>query len=221
MPQHHDHASLKAYQRANREALPEHLALRVHRALSWLEKAETCADDPDAQFIFLWIAFNAAYSNELGRSISINETGKFTGFLSKLCQLDRNQALYNLVWEEFPGAIRQFLDNRYVYQPFWDFHNGEPGFEDWEDRFRKHQATAKRALGNVDTPRVLSIIFSGLYTLRNQLVHGGATWQSSVNRDQVRDGARIMSRITPALISLMMTNDQELWGEPCYPVVKT
>ena len=34
---------------------------------------------------------------------------------------------------------------------------------------------------------VLSIVLSRIYTLRNQLVHGGATWDSSVNREQLRD----------------------------------
>ena len=38
------------------------LSLRLHRALSWLNRAEQLADDPDSQFIFLWIAFNAAYA---------------------------------------------------------------------------------------------------------------------------------------------------------------
>lgn len=36
--------------------------LRMHRALSWLQRAEAAGDDHDVGFICLWIAFNAAYA---------------------------------------------------------------------------------------------------------------------------------------------------------------
>jgi len=51
------HAELKSRQRAEREGWPEFLALRVHRALSWLDRAERCEDD-DGRFVFLWVAFD-------------------------------------------------------------------------------------------------------------------------------------------------------------------
>jgi hypothetical protein len=52
-----DYATLKARHRRERERWPEGpLTLRVHRALSWLNRAEQC-DDPDGRFVFLWIAF--------------------------------------------------------------------------------------------------------------------------------------------------------------------
>ena len=54
--------------------------------------------------------------------------------------------------------------------------------------------------------------------LRNQLVHGGATWNSGVNRDQVRDGAHILAVLVPVFIDLMMDNPQAPWGAPYYPV---
>ena len=72
----------------------------------------------------------------------------------------------------------------------------------------------------MDTEKVLSIIFERLYTLRNQLIHGGATWESAVNRDQIRDGVKIMSQIVPAMLSIMLNNNPKLIGSPCYPVVK-
>jgi hypothetical protein len=64
------------------------------------------------------------------------------------------------------------------------------------------------------------VTFDRLYTLRNQLVHGGSTWNSSVNRGQVTDGARILGDIVPIIIHLMMENPRQLWGDPCYPVVE-
>ena len=79
---------------------------------------------------------------------------------------------------------------------------------------------ALRALGQTVTNRALVVVFDRLYVLRNQLVHGGATWNSSVNRHQVRDGADIMGRLVPAVIHIMMEDYNKLWGDPCYPVVE-
>jgi hypothetical protein len=55
--------------------------------------------------------------------------------------------------------------------------------------------------------------------LRNQLVHGGATWNSRVNRDQVRDGAAVIGWLLPVFIDIMMDNPDCEWGRPFYPVV--
>ena len=69
------------------------------------------------------------------------------------------------------------------------------------------------------TDRFLSILFSRLYVLRNQLVHGGATWNGSRNRTQVRDGALILGLVVPRLIDLMMDHPELDWGEPAFPVI--
>lgn len=41
-------------------------------------------------------------------------------------------------------------------------------------------------------PRLLSIVLDRLSVLRNQRIHGGATWASAVNHAQVKDGADIL-----------------------------
>jgi hypothetical protein len=35
----------------------------------------------------------------------------------------------------------------------------------------------------------IKVMFDRLYTLRNQLLHGGATWNGAVNRAQITQGA--------------------------------
>ena len=52
-----------------------------------------------------------------------------------------------------------------------------------------------------------------------QLVHGGATWNSQVNRKQVRDGAELLLSLLPVFVDTMMSNPSEDWGAPYYPVV--
>lgn len=211
--------TLKAYQRAHRDGFAENLGLRVHRALSWLQRAELSGEDADGRFIFLWIAFNAAYANDSGRMLSIAESRQFEYFWNKLCGMDADNVLYELVWDRYPQSVRLLLNNRYVFQPFWDHQAAQPQAADWELRFKRHQAAANRALGAMDTPRLLCIIFTALYTLRNQLIHGGATWASRVNREQVELGSQILGDIVPVVIDLMMRNPEESWGNPCYPIV--
>ena len=219
-PQTLDYQSLKTRHREVRDAFPISLSLRTHRALSWLQRAELEAEDGDARFIFLWIAFNAAYANELDDRQSFTARRVFNEFLGKLIALDSDQLLYRAVWDQFTGPIRLLIDNRFVFQPFWDHHNGREGSADWEARFSKSKGAAHRALGRMDTLTVLGVTFERLYVLRNQLIHGGATWNSQVNRRQIADGAAILGVLVPVIIHLMMESPNELWGEACYPVVE-
>ena len=57
---------LKTRHRQVRDDQPEGLRVRIHRAISWLARAQREAGDPDATFIFLCIALNAAYAHEFG-----------------------------------------------------------------------------------------------------------------------------------------------------------
>ena len=211
---------LKDKQREVRGGFPDDLGLRVHRALSWLHRAELAGDDFDAAFIFYWIAFNAAYADNSMATIETSERGVFDGYFTKSLELDLAEEIYAAIWHKFSGPIRLLLDNRYVFQPFWNFHNRIGGFEDWEERFAKSRRRIEIALKARDTRTILGTLFDRLYVLRNQLVHGGATWNSKVNRDQVRDGARILAFLVPLFIDLMMDSPETCWGAPYYPVVE-
>lgn len=215
-----DYKTLKTRHRAERESWPQVLDLRVHRALSWLDRAEQEIEDDDARFVFLWIAFNAAYANEIQDRYKYTEQKLFQKFLGRLVESDDERSLYQLLWQEFPTSVRMLIDNCYVYQPFWDFHNGKPGAEDWQETFERSRSAAHHALGQQDTLKVLGIVFNRLYTLRNQVVHGGATWNGSVNRGQMKQGADLLGKLVPAVIHLMMERPEGVWGEACYPVVE-
>lgn len=211
---------LKARQRKEREIYSENLALRVHRALSWLYKAENEQDDIDAQFIFLWISFNSAYANEIHDNRLFTEQETFGNFIKRLCDLDGDKRLANLVWLEFASSIRLLLANKYVFAGFWEFQRQNKSEEQWLADFKTANNFANKALGKKDTAAVLSVIFSRLYTLRNQMLHGGATWNSSVNIDQKRDAVKFLAKFVPFVIEIMMDNANVLWGSASYPVVK-
>ncbi len=82
-----DYQRLKHRHRTERENYHPNLSLRVHRSLSWLQRAEM-QEDLDGQFIFLWIAFNAAYATEIDEEYRTSEKTSFRSFLEKLSDLD-------------------------------------------------------------------------------------------------------------------------------------
>ncbi|WP_119395073.1 HEPN domain-containing protein [Salinibius halmophilus] len=212
------YAELKQQHRDVRDSYPENLNLRVHRALSWLHRAELC-DDVDGKFVFLWIAFNAAYNNDYVDQ-QVSERSQHEQFLWKLVKLDKHKVLSKLVWQQFSIAIRLLLRNRYVFQGFWDHINGQISEAEWRERFSKAKQAANLALARDNTADVLAIVLSRLYTLRNQLMHGGATFNSKVNRQQMQDATRLMERLVPAVIQIMLASPNEHWGEASYQVVE-
>ena len=201
------------------------MGLRIHRSISWIGRAEQVKDS-DTRFILLWIAFNAAYADEeklrrsnTGSYEEKSERSIFAEYLQKVVSLDREKRIYNAIWESFSGPIRLLMANKYVYHPFWQHHNGIAGCENWKSWFDASRKRFITSVENQNTIRVLNEVFNRLYVLRNQILHGGATWNSGVNREQVNDGAAILAFLVPQFIDLMMDNPCEDWGQPFYPVV--
>lgn len=213
-----NYKTLKARQRAERASHSESVALRTHRALSWLDRAEKEPKDPDARFIFLWIAFNAAYAADK-LDPEMTETRHFQTFLRTLLRLDTQGRIGHLVWQEFTSSIRLLLINKYVFADFWLHQKGELTAAEWSARFRTTKRKAELALADNDTIDVLCIVMSRLYVMRNQLMHGGATWNSQVNRAQVRDCANLLGKLVPAIIAIMLDHPSHDWGRASYPVV--
>lgn len=197
---------------------PETTAIRIHRGMSWLIKAEENQNDLDSSFLYLWICFNAAYAQELSRD-SFSESELFNDFIRKTISLDKEDKIQMMLFGEFSQAIRILLDNKYVYQPFWNFQN-KTTVVNWQGGFIDNNKKAFRAIVNKDTHTTIRIIFSRLYTLRNQIIHGGSTFNSQVNRHQLRDGCKIMFKLMQHIFLIMIENPSEFSGSVIYPLVK-
>jgi hypothetical protein len=210
--------SLRARYREAADRYPEPYRVRLHRALSWLDRACHEADDPDARFIFLWIAFNAAYAHEFGDTAS--ERSVLEAFFARVVEADAEGRIHGLLYSRFTGPIRTLIDNRYVYWPFWRALRDHDSSGGWEESFAKAKQAAMLSLMNRDTVRLLCIVFDRLYVLRCSLVHGGATWNSKVNRAQIQDGVRLLESLLPAMLELMVANPGLELGAIAFPVVK-
>ena len=116
---------------------------------------------------------------------------------------------------------KKLLNNQFIFGPFWNFQNGHEGFDDWEVKFNESKSIALKALQNKNTLVILEILFDRLYTLRNQILHGGATWNGKINRSQITDGQSIISFLIPNFLEIMMDNQNENWGKLVFPVVES
>lgn len=211
--------TLKKRHRNERENYSQALSTRVHRSLSWFQQAESC-DDDDSKFTFLWIAFNSAYAQDFEQKVNYGERGLYQEFLTRLVELDTENLLSDIVWHNYSGAIRSVLDNEFILESYWNYHAGRITEREWKEARSKAKIAANAALGHNNTASVLSIVFARLYTLRNQIIHGGATYGSSANRKQLRGCTALLEKILPTIIKIMMNSSSELWGDPVYPLIQ-
>lgn len=214
----YSHSELKNKQRRVRDNFHENVSTRIHRALSWLQRAELCEDDLDAKFLFLWISFNAAYGQE-HENFYKSETELFSRFIHRLVALDNDKELYDVLWQQFTPHIKLLLNNEFVFQPFWDYQKELITEAQWQKQFQNERGFINAALASQSSEKVLCVILRRLYTLRNQLVHGGSTWNSVVNRPQLKDAVAIMENIVPIVINLMLDNAIKFMGKPSYPLI--
>lgn len=190
--------------------------VRLHRAISWLERSEREGEDLDARFVFQWIALNAVYARDF---VDATERERARHLIETVVGLDTGQRLHDALFRQFTGPIRILLENRYVFAPFWTALRDHDSSGCWKEQFTASRRLALRAIMRGDTATLLSVVFDRLYVLRNQLVHGGATWNSKVNRDQLRDAVAILEVLVPQVIAVILEHPEVDLGEVLYPVV--
>lgn len=205
----------------------QHNEDRLRRAKSWLRRSKEAKDDTE-RFIFLWIAFNAAYGREAFPSHSDKqriEREKLRTFLQEVLKRDDNGVLEETLWHTYSGPIRILLDNHYVFAPFWDaVRDRDPTTgKNWKKKFSDSKRRVQRSIGR-NVHHVLTELFMRLYTLRNQIIHGGATFATGWGQDQVRDGSRIMESLVPLILKIMQADikedpESEVWGLVDFPRV--
>ncbi|EPM7857729.1 hypothetical protein ACTQ75_002855 [Vibrio alginolyticus] len=59
------------------------------------------------------------------------------------------------------------MDNEFILLAYWGYHAGRITEDTWKSERSKAKVAANKALSQNDTAKVLSILFSRLYTLRN------------------------------------------------------
>ncbi|MGR6873355.1 hypothetical protein ACU6U9_13840 [Pseudomonas sp. HK3] len=210
---------LKQQLKSKRDVFSDTHSTRLHRALSWLNCAAHQQDDVDLQLISLWIAFNACYAVDQGGSESLAERFAFQGFVEKLVSHDHDKKIYACLWQTYSGPVKALIKNPYVYSGFWQAKRDDVNSDGWREPFDQLSVSALNHLSRQNVPQLLSIVLDRLFVLRNQLIHGGATYASQVNREQVEDGAQLLSSLVPIMIEIMLHAESEDWGNIYYPIL--
>lgn len=237
-------ADLRAAVEARFDEYPEPYRVRLHRALSWLARAERETADPDARYLFLWIAFNAAYAQDYGhrdrRDGEGGERGLAEVFFERVLAVDTGHRLHGCLQALYSGPVHRLVDNLYLFQPFWE---AVRGLDPWQPQLsaqaedtavawlrrepprcfgglRGARQRATEALLTRQTGLLLEVVFDRLYVLRCSLMHGGATWDSQVNRQSVQDGVLVLGELLPVLLQLLIEHPALDLGPLAFPVVR-
>lgn len=215
------------HDKCRRSELPDSFRLRLRRSLSWFGQAREAASD-HVKCVFLWVSFNAAYADE-GR----DEQRKYGRYLRHLMSLDRRR-VHDVVSGCLNAHVSDLMSNEFVFQGYWDtldspderekqkarFDDDRRGVEEWI-RYAEHvDRLEPRDFPELERrgQRSLEAVFSRLYVLRNQLMHGLATEGSSMGRRQADAGARILEVLVPVFLDIMMDHPHGDWGKVPYPV---
>ena len=206
----------------------EHNETRMRRAWSWLHLSEK-SKFHDEKFIFLWIAFNAAYGTRLpdansNDSKTEKEKDRFMKFVDKIVELDHKGTIKTVFHEKFANPVRRLKDNEYVFGPFWAWVQGRSQHRTWQLQFKHKNQVLDKALEDLDVAGILKEVLERLYVLRNQIIHGGTTFAKGWGRDQLRDGSEIMNGLMQEILKIMQHDidnhpDSTVWKILDYPRV--
>ena len=192
-------------------------ATRVRRAISWGMAAETATGE-DEQFIFYWITLNATYGNE--EMAAANERLKRATFFEKICELDAENKI-NKALIAIQNQLRVFIDNKYMYDEYWKLLKNEVTPEYFENmKIRVRKKIYSGLMSKEDEIDVLDYLFDLISLLRNQIFHGLATYQSSVNREQLRPCIEILKSTVPIIVEIVLEHPEVDWGAISYPYIK-
>ncbi len=195
---------------------------RIERARTWIKRAVDEPNDLDTQVIFYWVAFNALYGAEPVAPVTEanKATKQFDAFFQKIANCDSDLRLQKEIWGPLVEPICRLMRNKYVFSPFWKFHYGKIRRASiWKKHLDESNRTFWGAWHKQNVRLVLSGVFERLYVLRNQLMHGGARWNSALNRSQVRQGTEILSALVPAFLKVMDGCSRRDWGQLAFPPI--
>ena len=197
---------------------------RIRRAKSWLDCArrehasgDLSSGQWDVAFVLYWIAFNAAFATEYSESPSTSK--EFRHCVAQIVCLESGRDICVQVQNRLADPVDRVLKNKYLFKKYWDYANGKRGNENWEQSLRDQLESVRKAIAEPSEARsktFLRILFERLYTLRNQIVHGGATWKSRYNRKSVEYGVPIMAFLVPLFVKIIEQHPEVKWGRPYY-----
>ncbi len=206
----------KAFRAIPKEQRDTHqsFAIRVWRAMSWLERVEQATDIED-RFIRSWIGLNALYGRLDDDRRAWGDHEALGAFLSLVWRLDDEGLIQHVLCSRQLDVLR-LIENRFLYDKFWL----APDHDHGHDMHRIVREMMPR-FGTQRMLPILQVLLDRLYVMRNQVFHGASTKGSSLNRRTLIQSADLLGRLLPVMITVMIRHGiQEDWGEICFPPVR-
>ena len=205
-----------------RDNLHEDLRVRVHRACRALDQAELIAGDDtdpartDTGLVLRWVALNALYARwDSDRGMPVPDRVALDRFTSQAAKFDERGRLKGSLDALRPEA-EALLENPFLIERFW-------AADEWENvrpqrgRMRKFEEELREDRVAAALHRLLMVV----YFLRCQIVHGGSTIGSSLNREAVEPAARVLHLLSSQLTALVIEHGPEIdWGTLCYRPIR-
>ncbi|OUT62196.1 MAG: hypothetical protein CBB71_02630 [Rhodopirellula sp. TMED11] len=192
--------------------------VRFHRACSWLQHAESIGTDQhqEVALVNLWVAFNALYGQWDGAlQQPVPDTECWKHMLERLLELDQTDLIPEILCVHRTLAIKIFGDP-FLSRFFWQ----NPSEENAQ-RSRTRRYAAQTWFAEKRWLKILEALLERIYLLRCQLVHGAATFGSSLNRSAVRHCSIMMDHLLRAFLLIWVEDGaDEDWGIMCYPPLK-
>lgn len=193
-------------------------AIRFHRACSWLDAAMQLNPDQDTDQIMIlqWTAFNALYGVwNPERNEAFPDRQSWKDFVARIIRLDTAGTLAAIL-DRNRLRILTILANDYLDRIYWnhvDPSDPQPA--------APRPSMNRRALPWFLEQRWTSIadaVLDRIYLLRCQLIHGAATYGSSLNRDPLQESNALLQELLPGFLQVWVNHGaREDWGLLCYP----
>lgn len=201
-------------------ANPEHPTnVRFHRACSWLSQAEqaTEASDLDLALLCRWVAFNALYGqwDQQARE-PVADRVCWECFVDRMLGLDQERLIVDTLMDNKP-LVMSIFDDAYLSRHFWQ----EPSNQR-ASQSRKTRYSAQTWYVEANWTLILDRLLERIYLLRCQLVHGAATYNSSLNRTAARRCSQMLDHLLRAFLLVWINHGaDEDWGIMCYPPLRS
>jgi Apea-like HEPN len=200
---------------AETEQRHQNWQIRVHRALSWFERAIDTdpGEQPDGRLLYGWIAFNALYGRwDVEAGFPAPDMAAWRDFLKVVLQHDSDCKMAERL-QRLREPILQLLENKFVDSRFWQ-NPGQPG----NLRRRYHEALSLFVEGRWLSLAVMAM--ERVYVFRGQLVHGAATRGSELNRATLRQTRDILEGLMLPILEIVIEQaGHDEWPPLCYPPV--
>ena len=204
-------------ERLSAQVIEHSTNVRFHRACSWLQRVELMGDDDlDMALLGQWVGFNSLYGqwdHEVREPVADNVCWKH--FLERMLELDRGHHVVDILVNNKP-LIMSIFDDEFLSRYYWQDPTDKRANQSKKTKF---EARTWYLQGN--WLLIIDRLFERIYFLRCQLVHGAATYNSSLNRAAIRHCSKAMDHLLRAFLLVWINyGSEEDWGIMCYPPSK-